>query len=119
MGVDDVLRDAYNQLSVRLAERHRIGVHNQWLEGAMQSGWISFLSILLLGFFAFGDGSLGGKTGGRSVWLALVMAMMFESLMERQAGILVLIVVFQGLMHEKNGSNSEIKTEYALNDENK
>jgi len=119
VGVDDVLRDAYDQLSVRLAERHRIGVHNQWLEGAMQSGWISFLSILLLGFFAFGDGSLGGKTGGRSVWLALVMAMMFESLMERQAGILVLIVVFQGLMHEKNGSHSEIKTEYALNDENK
>jgi hypothetical protein len=48
-----------------------------------------------------------------------VIAMIFESLMERQAGILVLIVVFQGLMHEKNGSNSEIKTEYALNDENK
>jgi hypothetical protein len=56
---------------------------------------------------------------GRSIWFALLIAMMFESLMERQAGILVLIVVFQGLMQEKNGSNSEIKTEYALNDENK
>jgi len=41
---------------------------------------------------------------------------MFESLMERQAGILILLVVFQGLMSEKNGMNSKIKKEYALND---
>jgi len=69
VGVDDVLRDAYDQLSVRLAERHRIGVHNQWLEGAMQSGWISFLSILLLGFFCFWRWIVGRKNG-RAVCLA-------------------------------------------------
>ncbi|MEY4191854.1 MAG: hypothetical protein RJA00_85 [Bacteroidota bacterium] len=119
VGTDDVLREAYDRLSVRLAERHRIGVHNQWLEGSMQSGWMSFLALLMLGFFAFGDGSKVDRISGRSIWFALLIAMMFESLMERQAGILVLIVVFQGLMQEKNGSNSEIKTEYALNDENK
>lgn len=119
VGTDDVLREAYDRLSVRLAERHRIGVHNQWLEGSMQSGWMSFLTLLMLGFFAFGDESKVDRMSGRSIWFALLIAMMFESLMERQAGILVLIVVFQGLMQEKNGSNSEIKTEYALNDENK
>jgi hypothetical protein len=51
-----------------------------------------------------------------ALWLSVVVAMMFESLMERQAGILVLIVLFQGAMAKKNGIYSEIKTEDALID---
>lgn len=119
VGTDEVMKTAYDQGGVELAERHRIGVHNQWLEGALQSGWISMALILCAGFLALMNVKSGQPVNGSAVWLALVVAMMFESLMERQAGILVLMMVFQAPMREKNGMNSEIKKEYALNDENK
>ncbi len=119
VGVDDVLKNAYASNEVALAERHRIGVHNQWLEGALQSGWLPWFSIFVLGFLVLGEGDSVQGVKGYGLWLALVLAMMFESLMERQAGILVLLAVFQGLMAKKNGMNSKIKKEYALNDENK
>ena len=115
-GVDVVMKAQYERKGVALAERHRIGVHNQWLEGALQSGWMSFVLLLVAGFFALGDGRNGDRTMEVALWLAVVVAMMFESLMERQAGILVLIVLFQGAMAKKNGIYSEIKTEDALID---
>ena len=77
---------------------------------------MSFVLLLVAGFFALGDGRNGDRTMEVALWLAVVVAMMFESLMERQAGILVLIVLFQGAMAKKNGIYSEIKTEDALID---
>ncbi len=116
VGTDEVMKQAYRQGGVALAERHRIGVHNQWLEGALQCGWIPMLLLLGFGFSVLRRPSGEDRVGGHALWLALAVAMMFESLMERQAGILILLVVFQGLMSEKNGMNSKIKKEYALND---
>jgi hypothetical protein len=46
--------------------------------------------------------------------LALIAAMMFESVLERQAGVLVVIVAFQVLMGEKIWQNSKIKNEDTL-----
>lgn len=115
-GVDGVMKAQYERKRVGLAERHRIGVHNQWLESALQSGWVGFAVLMVAGFFVFREGTAGGDWVGIGLWLAMVVAMMFESLMERQAGILVVIVVFQAMMAKKNSINSEIKTEDALID---
>jgi hypothetical protein len=69
-----------------------------------------------MGFVVMRRGNSMGETSATGLWLALVLAMMFESLFERQAGILVVLALFQGQIAEKNGMNSKIKKEYALND---
>jgi O-antigen ligase len=117
VGVDEMLKQRYERGEVALAERHRIGVHNQWLEGALQSGWLPMLLVLVMGFVVMRNGNSMGGTSATGLWLALVLALMFESLFERQAGILVVLALFQGQIAEKNGMNSKIKKDYALNDE--
>jgi hypothetical protein len=49
------------------------------------------------------------------IWLALVSAMMFESLLERQAGILIAIVAWQVMLGVKIADNSQIKDDNTLN----
>jgi hypothetical protein len=114
MGVDENLRRGYEKLDVPLAERHRIGVHNQWLETSLQSGCWSALGLLVFGFFLFQKDRNNSNFSGNSIWLALIAAMMFESVLERQAGVLVVIVAFQVLMGEKIWQNSKIKNEDTL-----
>ena len=114
MGVDENLRRGYEKLDVPLAERHRIGVHNQWFETALQSGCLSALGLLVFGFFLFQKDRSNSNFNGNSIWLALIAAMMFESVLERQAGLLVVIVAFQLLMGEKIWQNSKIKNEDTL-----
>jgi hypothetical protein len=47
--------------------------------------------------------------------LAIVAAMMFESLLERQAGVLITIVALQVMLGTKITNNSQIKDENTLN----
>lgn len=117
IGADEALKDAYRKDQVGLAERHRIGFHNQWLEGAVQSGWVWMLLLFVLGFLVIQDPQGRFINLGSGLWIGLVVAMMFESLLERQAGVLIAISLFQGLGTEKNNNNSEILTRDALNDE--
>ena len=114
MGVDEKLRTGYEDLDVPLAERHRIGVHNQWLETSLQSGWISAIGLMVLGFLVFTRSKNSSSNSGWVLWLALIVAMMFESLLERQAGVLVVIIAFQVMNGEKIWQNSEIKSEDTL-----
>jgi hypothetical protein len=69
---------------------------------------------LVFGFFLFQKDRNNSNFSGNSIWLALIAAMMFESVLERQAGVLVVIVAFQVLMGEKIWQNSKIKNEDTL-----
>lgn len=112
---DDRLQKEYIHLDVSLAERHRIGVHNQWLEMALQSGWIG--STLFFIFVFFGLRTVGGNAldSNQQIWLALLAAMMFESLLERQAGILIVIVAWQVMLGTQISDISQIKDDNTLN----
>jgi len=112
---DERLQKEYSRLDVSLAERHRIGVHNQWLEMALQSGWVSatlFFIFVFLGLAVVGGNTLGSN---QQIWAALVAAMMFESLLERQAGVLIVIVAWQVMLRTKGTDNSQIKDDNTLN----
>ena len=112
---DDRLQKEYSRLDISLAERHRIGVHNQWLEMSLQSGWI--VSALFFIFVFIGLRTVGGNAfnSNQQIWLAIVAAMMFESLLERQAGVLITIVALQVTLGTKITNNSQIKDENTLN----
>jgi hypothetical protein len=112
---DDRLQMEYSRLDVSLAERHRIGVHNQWLEMSLQSGWI--VAVLFFIFVFIGLRTMGGNAlnSNQQIWLAIVAAMMFESLLERQAGVLIAIVAWQVMLGTKITNNSQIKDVNTLN----
>lgn len=75
--------------------------HNQWLELLLQSGW---LSVFL---FTIGLIALIVKTGwmSKSIIFGISLAMIFESLLERQDGVLLvcmLILLASAGIAEKN-----------------
>lgn len=102
VATDFWLHKSYRNLSLPLADRHQVGVHNQWLETAVQSGWLSSLFIFFSGFTVFGFANNRQNKWGWILWLSLVMAMMFESLLERQAGVLVVVLMFQVMQGQKS-----------------
>lgn len=112
---DDRLQKEYARIDVSLAERHRIGVHNQWLEMSLQSGWIGATLFFVFVFFGLRNERLIGLDGTQQIWLALLAAMMFESLLERQAGVLIVIVAWQVMLGTKMTDNSQIKDRNTLN----
>jgi len=112
---DDRLQKEYANLDVSLAERHRIGVHNQWLEWSLQSGWVSATMFFVFVFLGLKTVNERSFPSSQYIWLALVSAMMFESLLERQAGILIAIVAWQVMLGVKIADNSQIKDDNTLN----
>ena len=112
---DDRLQKEYARLDVALAERHRIGVHNQWLEWSLQSGWLSATLFFVFVFLALKENRNSLFQTNQYIWLALVSAMMFESLLERQAGILIVIVAWQVMLGTEIVNNSQIKDDNTLN----
>lgn len=114
VAADEKLRAGYEKLDVPLAERHRIGVHNQWLETSLQSGVFSSVGLLLFGFLVFAKKQKASGLQKFPVWMALVISMMFESLLERQAGVLVTVIAFQVLVGHEFVSDTEIKKEDTL-----
>jgi len=112
---DDRLQKEYANLDVSLAERHRIGVHNQWLEWSLQSGWMSATIFFVFVFLGLKTVNERLFQSSQYIWLALVSAMMFESLLERQAGILIAIVAWQVMLGVKIADNSQIKDDNTLN----
>jgi amino acid permease len=74
--------------------------------------------LCLVFIFVFiGLRTVGGNAlnSNQQIWLAIVAAMMFESLLERQAGVLITILALQVMLDTKNTNNSQIKDENTLN----
>ncbi len=91
----------YDDSHSQLAIQHRIGIHNQWLQIAVQGGWIALLlalSWLLGGVLRL----LSGK------WLILLIAgFMVESFLERQSGILISVLTLLPLVQDPKENNLE------------
>jgi len=84
-----------------LAIQHRIGIHNQWLQIAVQGGWIALilaLSWLLGGVLKLPSGK----------WLILLIAgFMVESFLERQSGILISVLTLLPLVQDPKENDQE------------
>lgn len=91
----------------RLERLNWIGPHNQWLEMAIQGGFIALLLVLIQGFRWM-------MASPHSGWmLGLALAACFESLAERQAGVLAWVLALMWLLidanQEKPGENLGIE----------
>lgn len=104
--VDTAMTWSY-QHQTRLNAENWIGPHNQVLEMALQGGWVSVLLVFLWGFDFL-------RRSSDFAWvLGLGFAMMFESLAERQAGVLVIILV---LIYIQMASNGPLRHEKRVNE---
>lgn len=71
-----------------LEPENRVNPHNQFLEMGIQSGVPGMLLLLIFGIFALFHGIRTRNGIFISVLMALGVSMMFESILERQAGVL-------------------------------
>lgn len=93
--VDQAMAWSYQQQTELNAENW-IGPHNQFLELALQGGLLAVFLILVWGFDFLRRSSDIAWTAG------LGLAMVFESLGERQAGVLMLVLVLIFVQMETN-----------------
>ena len=104
VGVDgefNAMMKGYDDSQSQLAIQHRIGIHNQWLQIAVQGGWLAVilaLSWLLGGVLRLPSGK----------WLILLIAgFMVESLLERQSGILISVLTLLPSMQDSKENSLE------------
>ncbi len=91
----------YDDSKSQLAMQHRIGIHNQWLQIAVQGGWLALL--LALSWLLGGLWKL--RTGK---WLILLIAgFMVESFLERQSGILISVLTLLPLVQDPKENDPE------------
>ena len=93
--VDQAMAWSYQQ-QTKLDAENWIGTHNQFLEMALQGGYFAVLLGLIWGLDFLRRSSDFAWTAGLGV------AMMFESLGERQAGVLMLVLVLVFVQMETN-----------------
>jgi hypothetical protein len=84
------------QQQTKLDAENWIGPHNQFLEMALQGGYFAVLLGLIWGLDFLRRSSDFAWTAGLGV------AMIFESLGERQAGVLMLVLVLVFVQMETN-----------------
>ncbi|PHX77410.1 MAG: hypothetical protein CK532_05955 [Flavobacteriales bacterium] len=113
--LDEKLHSSYEELRINLAASHRIGVHNQFLETILQSGLISLLAFFMGWIFWIGSRRKKVFLLALSMAIGLGFAMFFESLLERQAGVLACIIAWQLVEGVEMPLKSKIKNEVALN----
>ncbi len=107
--LDEKLHGSYEELRINLAASHRIGVHNQFLETILQSGFISFLVFFIAWIFWVRSRQKELFLLSLSMAIGLGLAMFFESLLERQAGVLACIIVWQLIEGVEMQLKSKIK----------
>lgn len=95
--VEQAMAWSYHQQTELLAENW-IGPHNQFLEMALQGGGLALFLALIWGLDFLRRSSDVAWTAGLGV------AMVFESLGERQAGVLMLVLVLIFVQMETNRS---------------
>jgi len=86
-GEFSAMMKGYEDSKTTLLLPHRIGIHNQFLQMAVQGGWLSAMLLLLsllIACYRFESGS----------WILVLMSgLMVESFLERQSGILISVVI--------------------------
>lgn len=104
--VDSAMAWSYQQ-ETRLNAENWIGPHNQVLEMALQGGCVALFLALLWGIDFF-------RRSSDYAWvLGLGFAMMFESLAERQSGVLVLVLA---LIYIQMASKGPTRHEKSVNE---
>lgn len=100
------LMGKYEEMGSTLRPSNWIGPHNQWLQWAAEHGLITlFMGLLLMGMQLF----YWQEQVIRILWvLVLGMASIFESIAERQAGVLA-IVVFTVLLTSISPKEKTVK----------
>ena len=102
-GEFDAMMMQYDNQKIPLQIQHRIGIHNQWLESAAQSGWIVLLVMIVFYWSIY-------KGGFSLLWISLMgFSMVIESMLERQAGMLLFafLLVFTVSLPLKNKYKEE------------
>jgi O-antigen ligase len=92
---DSAMATTYDNLNSVLLDENRVGPHNQFLEFGVKYGWVGIILLVYFFFSLFlwaGDSSF-------SMWgivVFILIAVLFESLLERQASLyfLALLVPF-------------------------
>lgn len=90
--VNAKMNEMFERKAKSIKPENRIMPHNQFLDSAVQSGWPGLL--LLIAFFVF-TAAIGLRNGNvflLSVLLSLFFAMLFESILERQSGVLIFVI---------------------------
>ena len=102
-GEFDAIMNQYDAQKIPLQVQHRIGIHNQWLESAAQSGWMVLLVMTIFYWAIY-------KGGFSLLWMSLMgFSMVIESMLERQAGMLLFafLLVFTVSLPRKNKEKEE------------
>lgn len=85
--VDDAMANQYVEDESMLWLENRIPPHNQYLEIALASGWISLLLLLALFISGILEGWRKNKLLQLSIFASLLIALCFESILQTQLGI--------------------------------
>lgn len=103
--VHEAMGTYYSAENSHLDELNRINPHNQFLEVAVQSGYIA--TVLLLATFIWLGIQNYRKQGYQAmsvVVFSIALAMCFESLLERQAGTWVVVLALSGVLFPNNSN---------------
>lgn len=102
--VSEAIQKQHNSTPSGLKARNRINPHNQYIEIAIQSGIAGFLVFSLMLILAYKSMLITRNQIAIGMLTALIIAMLFESILERQAGILcfgVLLPLFSAALTGK------------------
>jgi len=103
--VHEAMSVAYNSKQSHLDELNRINPHNQFLEVAVQSGYLAAILLLVAFIWIAIQGYKKHNTKTLSIIvLSIAIAMCFESLLERQAGTWVVVLALSGLLFPNNSN---------------
>lgn len=108
-GVETAMQSEFVSSGSTLHMTNRIMPHNQWLDFALQSGIAAgvlyLLFFLLAAIWAFRQ----GNSRFAALLAAVMLAGMFESLLERQAGVItMLLVITLSAMYQETEKNERI-----------
>lgn len=112
--IESSMQASFEELHSELDQENRISPHNQYLQWFIEMGIVGILVQLIQYCYLFlGMRKLGTQSLLWSMVLALGFSLNFESLMERQSGVMIILVSLLFVtqqMHEKV-SNNERKHE--------
>lgn len=104
---DDINTRLVQQGYVALTSVHQYNAHNQYLQTALTSGYIGlilFLGILIYNFFILKSPSV---KIGLYIFLYIVICFVFESLLERQNGIIIAAVFLNLFAFKPKNENND------------
>ena len=112
--IESSMQASFEELHSELDQENRISPHNQYLQWFIELGIVGLLIQLFQYALLFrGMRKHGTQTMLWSVVLALVFSLNFESLLERQSGVMIIIVSLLFVSHQlhEKESNNERKHE--------